>query len=539
MLLALTASVYLPGLGGPALLDDRTNLAPLAAVADGSITALDYVLGSGQLSAPRPLARASFLLSWWLGGDDLRGFKAANVALHLLCGLAVFALARRLAEAAGMAGAEAVALFVCGAWLLSPMLASTVLYTVQRMAQLAALFSLCGLYAYARARGTGERWPLAAAAACWILGTLGKENAAVLPLLALLVEVWFFSHAPHARLFRNALAALVLSAALLLALRVAIEPQWLLAAYAGRDFDLGARLLTQPRVLFDYLGNLLLAPGASSLGVFRDDVAASSGLFAPATTAWSLLGWLVLGGLALVSRTRAMAAAGFGLLFFLAAHAVESSIFALELYFEHRNYLPAFGVMFALGSLGPVIAARSRRMVLPIAVTWLLTLALLSGFRAWIWRSEGSLYVHATATHPNSARAWLGLASVQFNAGRFDSGLESLDRAADLLGERSRLPIALQVLAARCVSAAPIPESSYAGIERATRVGVDLHTINALAWTAGAIGACTTLDAPRLRAALTSLSRAPAPWSPARERLRDEHLARVLRALAQGPGAGR
>ena len=41
---------------------------------------------------------------------------------------------------------------------------------------------------------------------------------------------------------------------------------------------------------------------------------------------------------------------GYGILFFLAGHALESSIFPLEIYFEHRNYLPAVGLALALVS---------------------------------------------------------------------------------------------------------------------------------------------------------------------------------------------
>lgn len=42
----------------------------------------------------------------------------------------------------------------------------------------------------------------------------------------------------------------------------------------------------------------------------------------------------------------------FGPVFFLAAHLVESSVIALELYFEHRNYLPSVGIFISLGLAG-------------------------------------------------------------------------------------------------------------------------------------------------------------------------------------------
>ena len=52
--------------------------------------------------------------------------------------------------------------------------------------------------------------------------------------------------------------------------------------------------------------------------------------------------------------------AAFAVLFFLAGHILESSIFPLELIFEHRNYLPSFGPWFALGVSGLLLANHFR-----------------------------------------------------------------------------------------------------------------------------------------------------------------------------------
>ena len=56
--------------------------------------------------------------------------------------------------------------------------------------------------------------------------------------------------------------------------------------------------------------------------------------------------WVVLVGLALWGvRRRAMWS--FGLLWYLVGHSLESSLLSLELVFEHRNYVPSFGILFA------------------------------------------------------------------------------------------------------------------------------------------------------------------------------------------------
>lgn len=38
----------------------------------------------------------------------------------------------------------------------------------------------------------------------------------------------------------------------------------------------------------------------------------------------------------------------FGLLYFLIGHSIESTIFPLEIYFNHRNYLPSIGLYYFL-----------------------------------------------------------------------------------------------------------------------------------------------------------------------------------------------
>ena len=63
--------------------------------------------------------------------------------------------------------------------------------------------------------------------------------------------------------------------------------------------------------------------------------------------------------LAIVVRKR-WPVASFGIGWYLIAHAVESSVFALELVYEHRNYLPSLGPIL-IGVWGLVhISSRTK-----------------------------------------------------------------------------------------------------------------------------------------------------------------------------------
>jgi tetratricopeptide (TPR) repeat protein len=113
-----------------------------------------------------------------------------------------------------------------------------------------------------------------------------------------------------------------------------------------RPWTLGQRLLTEPRVLLDYL-DLLWLPRPFTPGLFNDHIQASTSWWSPATTLPAILAvfGLIIGAWLLRRRWPALAAA---VLFYFVGQSLESSTVALELYFEHRNYLPAMLMFWPL-----------------------------------------------------------------------------------------------------------------------------------------------------------------------------------------------
>src|SRR5690606_30816836 len=120
-------------------------------------------------------------------------------------------------------------------------------------------------------------------------------------------------------------------------------------AYATRNFDLGERLLTEGRVLVDYLHWTLL-PDLSQLSLYHDAYPVSHGLLNPPATLWSILilGALIITTLRLKKGRPLMA---LGLAWFFCAHLLTATIWPLELVYEHRNYFASFGLCLALGAL--------------------------------------------------------------------------------------------------------------------------------------------------------------------------------------------
>jgi protein O-mannosyl-transferase len=198
--MAITVVVYWVGLSGPFVLDDQYNLEILQRWKEGEAT-LHAVLFDGRSGMfGRPFAFATLALGAGLGGYAPFVFKLGNLIVHLLIGGVVFALIRRIAlrdpHMAGRAGT--IAVLVATLWLLHPLNVGTVLYAIQRMAQLSVLCMLAGMWLYLamRNRITTRSDDRSAVATLFIgiplllvTGFLSKENALLLPALCLVLEL--------------------------------------------------------------------------------------------------------------------------------------------------------------------------------------------------------------------------------------------------------------------------------------------------------------------------------------------------------------
>lgn len=441
---------------GPFLLDDHASLV-LLAEDDRSLRAwIERLLQAPEHVRQRVVSNLSFMTNQALAGAWTSHtpfpFKLGNLLIHLLCAAAVLALARRLALLMGADPARAAWTGVLAAALfaLHPLQISTTLYVVQRMAQLSALFSLLAVLAYIRWRMEIGRVgdvrnvlnlllvPLFA-----LLAFLSKENGALVPLYLLVIELCFFRFPAGA--FRPAKAGSgesgpstggaippaeikarfemgygLLAAGPVLAALAALPFLWsrFSGGYALRDFSMVERLLTQVHALGHYIG-LILWPRVGAMGLYRDDFPVTSSLDLNTVLLGAAL--LALAIVAVVLRRRAPVLA-FAVLWFFACHAMESSFIALELVFEHRNYLALFGPALALSFA--LTGIRRPQWLAPVAATVVLTLlAMQSRSRAQAWSSYESWLQHETMNRPASLRAGTDLVFFLANRGRFDEAV--------------------------------------------------------------------------------------------------------------------
>ncbi len=433
--LLITALIYLPGLGGPFLFDDNPNIVTNSRVHinDLSWDSLSQAAHSSPASAfGRPLSALSFGINHYFTELDPYGFKVVNLMIHLINGCLVFWVSLLLLKTAfqtktfpspvpPIQTAYWVALATASLWLLNPINLSPTLYVVQRMASLSTLFILIGLLIYLMGRQRmlrGDKGRVLILSSLFLLtplAFLSKENGIILPGLLWVIEytlLRFNTFSPKNRLFLIWLFNLTVALPIILVCAyILINPGWLLAGYDIKPFTLGERLFTESRVIWFYLG-LILLPRLNEFSLFHDDFILSTGLLSPWQTLPAIIGilLLILSVFALRKRFPVLA---FGIGFFLIGHSLESTIFPLELAQEHRNYLSSIGILFSVAfGLLTWKAGTSNIAIGKITLTALLVLMMfITGLRAFSWASPISQAIEEAENHPLSTRA-------QFSAGR-------------------------------------------------------------------------------------------------------------------------
>jgi len=398
----------------------------------------------------------TFLLNDTAWPSDARSFKYTNLMLHLLNAMLLYTLAYRLLLCIKYSPDQSLslALLTSGIWLLHPLNVSTVLYPVQRMAILATLFVLVGLVGYVYARLKLQSQPRTAylfmslsLGMGSLLAVFSKENGALLPLLAWVIEFTILSRNNNSvpnkywqAVFFWSPAALLLGYFLYLLLFGN-----LVSAYVSRDFTLIERLLTEPRILFDYLYYWFI-PQSNSPGLLTQDFPVSKDLFNPLTTIVAIAGLLVI--IMLAFRLRKFhPLITLASLFYFTGHLLESTLLPLELYFEHRNYLPAIFLALPLATTISVLPIQHKYRVL-LAIILLLAPTLATIKRASYWENLEALAYHWAEAHPSSQRAQRHAALVAANHNKPDLSLSIMHQAR--LRHPDRIATHLHWLTLKC-----------------------------------------------------------------------------------------
>jgi tetratricopeptide (TPR) repeat protein len=431
---------YWPGLAGPFILDDEVSISALGVlggVRDWETFKL-FVFGGTSGPTGRPLALLSFLIDGSTWPTDPWPFKRTNLIIHLINGALLGVLIGKILQLLDFDRHDVrwITLISTAFWVLHPFLVSTTLYAVQRMAQLSTMFIFIGLIGHLYGRSLMARNELYAYLVMslslglfTLLAMLSKENGILLPTLVGVLEFTVLASQREriGALDRRWLIVFVIAPSLIIVsyLGVRAFSADFFTVVSLRDFSLYERLLTQPRVLVDYLQNWFI-PKLYTTGVFQDHFIKSTGIFSPLSTLFSILFHLVMISLAIVNRRKwplfALAA-----LFFYASHLLESTVLNLEMYFEHRNYVAAAFLFLPLVVL--LQKKVSRQRLITVGLVGMLVMGAFTRYSATIWKDFPSMVQASAQKAPTSARAQAQYAVLLFNAGRHEESIQVLDQA--------------------------------------------------------------------------------------------------------------
>jgi len=450
-ILLLTVTTYWTGLSGNFLFDDYPNLKDLGTygVIDSWEKVRNFVSNGFAGPTGRPISLLSFLIDANTWPADPYPFKYTNLMLHLLNGVLLCWSILLLLKNYNYKEQQAlwIALVASAIWLLHPYFVSTTLYIVQRMAQLATLFSLIGIIGYLKYRLYLSAKPIKAYVGMTIflglstvLATYSKENGALLPFLILVIEFCNPNRNNQPVWQWRAIFLWLPSIAMLVLLSKYVtfsQNPW-----PNRNFNMIDRLYSEARIVTEYLYNLVI-PQVELRGLYQDGYIVSKSLFNPSTTLYSLIFLFSILFFSFFYKKK-YPLISLAILFFIVAHLMESTVIGLELYFEHRNYLAALFLFLPIAN-GLFLLKNKIDDKLVILFVGLI-LSILSFFtyeRVKLWSNTESLEMYWAKNSPNSPRAQSSIARLYFENGYVAESNIYLEQAIQRMPESALLNLNL------------------------------------------------------------------------------------------------
>ena len=395
----------------------------------------------------RPLTSATYALNHALGGLEPAGFHLVNLLLHAGVSLLVLALALRLGLP--LAGAA----FAAALFAVHPIHVEVVANVAGRKDLLASGFALLALLAHDAALRKGRLYaalPALALAAALFSKESGVAALAFIAAWDLLVAraEWSRHKARAAALYASYLAVFALY---LWARHAAVGSIGVPSAeipFVENPLAhalLSERLLTAVAVLGRGL-LLLLAPVSLSPDYSWDAIPLIHSALSPAFLA-SATALAALTALAVASARRQPAVAFAGALWGAALLPASNLLLPVGTIFGERLlYLPSVGFCLALGAgVAALPFARFYAVASAAACSLVVFLGAQSASHAAVWSDDVSLFAHAVAAQPRSAKAHQLYGEALMEVDRFDEGARELTEAVGAMAGAPEVPAGLTI----------------------------------------------------------------------------------------------
>ena len=396
---------------------------------------------SPALINARPVVDVSLAVNYAFGGDNVWGYHALNLTIHILAGLTLFGIVRRtlrqppLRERFGTA-ADGLALATALIWTVHPLQTESVTYVIQRAESIMGLFYLLTLYGFIRAAASPrpQRWSWLGVGAC-ALGMASKEVMVSAPLMVLLYDRTFVSGSFRESWQRRWPLYLGLSATWILQGLMVVSAGTFAKASVMAQHASVTRweyLLTESGVILHYL-RLAAWPYPLCFDYYGWPLAGTGRSILLPTLVMAIL----LGATVWTCKTNS-AWGVLGAWFFLIL-APSSSIIPLDSpAYEHRMYLPLAAVVTGMVVVAYVLGKRLLRRRTGSVLGWVacgfvvVALAVLTIQRNRDYISDIALWDDTVAKCPQNPRAHHNLGFALSQIGKFQEAIGQYEQALRL-----------------------------------------------------------------------------------------------------------
>jgi tetratricopeptide (TPR) repeat protein len=322
-------------------------------------------------------------------------------------------------------------------WAVNPIQTQAITYIVQRMASIAAMFYIIGIYLYLKARLTLSGYKrflfIAGCFLSFVFALGSKQNTVTFPIALAIIEILFFQDLSDINIRRKIAIAITISgvvtAACITILYIGGNIAHLFKGYENLTFTLRERLLTESRVVVYYLSQIFY-PMVHRLSLVHD-INVSTSLFKPWTTIPSILAIISLLGVGF-SQIIKRPIVALAIFFYIINHMIESTILPLELIYEHRNYLPSFFLFFpiATGLIWLINYYKKKnsfiQRLLVVSITGVIfSFSTGTMIRNKAWATEKTLWEDCIAKAPEMARPYHNIACYHYQkAGDINKAME-------------------------------------------------------------------------------------------------------------------
>lgn len=367
----------------------------------------------------RPVVLTSYAVNYALDGLAVRGYRAMNIAIHVLNSILVLALVRRLYLS------RIVAWFASLFFAFHPLAVETVHYVSSRSESLMALGVLAALWSYVRwSEAQSTRLFFLFSVLAFVFSLLSKSVGCVVLILMPLCD-WLLGRPILERMRGHVVHWTLFGIYLFLSHQIVGKA----LGSPVRSFD--QQVWTQIKACLYYVW----------LALIPVDLSAEHQFFvspSPFEAAVLLSGLCIL-SLGLFSLIRGSRSSIFGLVWWVLALIPASAVPLIVLVNEHRIYLALVGGGIVFGVIFDNAFKNRGRVALITLPVYTIVLIVLTVGRTEVWRDELSLWSDAAVKGPDMLKPHLRLGDTLAERGQWQRAEESYLHA---LGLRPHHPAA-------------------------------------------------------------------------------------------------